>query len=496
MTPPGHSARSEAPPDPRRWLGLAGIGSGVFMFTLDGSIVNVALPTLAQVFGAPLAAVQWVVLAYLLVITTLVLGAARLGDVHGRKRAYMFGLGLFTASSVLCGLAPSVHWLIAFRALQGFGAVFVSALGGAIVAQTFPQNERGRALGVISSCVTLGVALGPTIGAFIIHLVGWRWMFLVNIPVGLAAMAIVSRVIPDLPPHPTRLRFDWLGTLLIALALGSFSLALTFGQRQGFGSALPDTLFVVAAGALIAFLVSQTMVDAPVLDLKMFVNRPFSAGLTMSVLAFIVLGSTAFTTPFFLQLGVGLPIATVGLLMGISPILGAVVGPIGGTLSDKFGPRWTSFIGLSLMTVGCLRLAMLDETMSIASFALSVAPVGIGMALFSSSNNSAVLGSVARERLGIASGMLSLVRTLGQSTGIPIAAALFAVFALGHAGVVNSEALFTLPASALVRGTRYAFGFAALAAFCGACLALWMLVTDRTKVQAAARGSSKGASKR
>lgn len=481
------TAHEDTAPDPRRWLGLTGIGSGVFMFTLDGSIVNVALPTLAAAFQAPIATVQWVVLAYLLIITALVLGAARLGDVHGRKRAYLFGLALFTVASVLCGFAPSVHWLIAFRALQGFGAVFVSALSGAIIAQTFPQKERGRALGVISSCVTLGVALGPTIGAFIIHLAGWRWMFLVNIPVGLTAMAIVSRVIPDLPPHPTRLPFDWLGTLLIALALGGFSLALTFGQGHGFGTMVPNALFATAASALAAFLFSQTRVDAPVLDLSMFINRPFSAGLAMSVFAFIVLGATAFTMPFFLQLGLGLPIATVGLLMGISPILGALVGPIGGTLSDKFGPRWMSFIGLSLMCFGCIRLALLDETTSILNFALSVAPVGIGMALFSSSNNSAVLNSVRRERLGVASGMLSLVRTLGQSTGIPVVAALFAVFALGHAGVVDHAALLALPPSALVRGVHYAFGFAAASALCGACLALWLLLTDKPKPATAPR---------
>jgi EmrB/QacA subfamily drug resistance transporter len=358
--------------------------------------------------------------------------------------------------------------------------VFVSALGGAIIAQTFPQKERGRALGVVSSCVTLGVALGPTIGAFIIHLAGWRWMFLVNIPVGIVAMAIVNRVIPNFPPHPTRSPFDWLGTLLIAVALSSFSLALTLGQRQGFAAALPNVLFVVAGCALIAFLVAETRVDAPVLDLKMFVNRPFSGGLAMSVFAFIVLGATSFTMPFFLQLGVGLPIATVGLLMGISPILGAVVSPIGGSLSDKFGPRWISFIGLGLMAIGCGCLATLDERASIVNFALSVAPVGIGMALFSASNNSAVLNCVPRERLGIASGLLSLARTLGQSTGIPIVAALFAVFALGHAGMVDRDTLLALPASALVRGTRYAFAFAATAALLGACLALWMLLSERS----------------
>jgi EmrB/QacA subfamily drug resistance transporter len=476
MSRPPHA---DPPPNPKRWFGLAGIGTGIFMFTLDGSIVNVALPTLAQSLSASLAAVQWVPLAYLLVITSLVMGAARIGDVHGRKRAYLFGLGLFVAASLLCGLAWSIHWLIAFRALQGLGAVFVSALGGAIIAQTFPPNERGRALGVIASCVTLGVALGPSIGAFIIDWVGWRWMFLVNVPVGLTAMVVVTRLIPDLPRAQTRLPFDWLGTLLIAAALASFSLALTFGQRQGFTSLLSLGLFALAAVALLAFLLTETQVDAPVLELKMFANRPLSAGLSMSTLAFITLGGISFTMPFFLQLGLGLPIRTVGLLLAISPVLGGVIGPISGTLADKFGPRWVSLIGLTLISLGALLLSGLDHTTSELRFALSVAPVGLGMGFFSSANNSGVLNSVPRERLGVASGLLSLARTLGQSTGVPIVAALFGIFALGHAGVMQHDELLNLPRESLVRGTRAAFLAVAGTAALAACIALWMLWTDR-----------------
>ncbi|MCC7546345.1 MAG: MFS transporter [Burkholderiales bacterium] len=478
MPPP---SRPDIPPDSRRWLGLAGIGSGVFMYTLDGSIVNVALPTLAQYFGASLSALQWVPLAYVLVIATLVLGAARLGDVHGRKRAYLFGLALFTAASALCGLAPSLGWLIAFRVLQGFGAVFVSALGGAIIAQTFPQSERGRALGVISSCVTLGIALGPTIGAFIIDWIGWRWMFLVNIPVGLAAMTIVSRLIPDLAPSPRRLPFDWTGTLLIATAIGAFSLALTFGQRAGFGASLPIALFMLCAAALLLFLVAEARVDAPILEVKLFANRSFSAGLVMSMLAFVSIGATSFTLPFFLQLGLGFPIAAVGLLMAISPVIGAITAPIGGGLSDRFGPRWVSLTGLLCVVLGGLLLSRLGEGTTVPRFALSIAPVGFGMALFAAANNSAVMNSVARERFGIASGLLSLARTLGQSTAIPIAAALFALFALGHAGVVDHAALLRLPPSSLLRGTQAAFQVTSIAALLGTAIAAWILIAERGK---------------
>jgi MFS family permease len=234
---------------------------------------------------------------------------------------------------------------------------------------------------------------------------------------------------------------------------------------------------------LLALLFVETQVDGPILDLRLFVNGPFSAGLAMSCLAFVVLGATSFTMPFFLQLGLGLPIAQVGLLMAISPVIGGVTAPVGGTLSDRFGPRWVSVVGLALMCAGSFLLASMDETTSLWRFALSVAPVGLGMGLFSSANNSGVLNAVPRERLGIASGLLSLARTLGQSTGVPIAASLFSAFALGYAAAANHRALLSLPPASLVHGTRWAYAAAGIAALAGTCIAVWMLVRER-----AARG--------
>jgi EmrB/QacA subfamily drug resistance transporter len=439
----------------------------------------VALPTLARYFDASLATVQWIPLAYLLVITTLVLGAARVGDLYGRKRVYLAGLGLFTAASLLCGLAPGVGWLVGFRALQGLGAVFVSALGAAIIAQTFPANERGRALGVISSCVTLGIALGPSVGGVIIDLASWRWMFLVNIPVGLAAMTIVGKVIPHLPGAPARVRFDWVGTLLFAAALSSFSFGLTFGQRQGFGTMLPLALLGLSGALLLAFLLIETQVDGPILDLKLFVNRPFSAGLAMGCLAFVVMGSSSFMMPFLLETVLRLPIVEVGLLMAISPITGALTAPVSGALADRFGPRWVSLAGLLLMACACSLLASLDDQASIGRFALSVVPLGMGMGLFSAANNSGVMNSVARERLSIASALLSLARTLGQSTGVPLAASLFGAFALMHAGSAEHGSLLTLPTASLAHGTRWAYAVAGFVALAGAGIAVSLLAHDR-----------------
>ena len=185
-----------SPAAPSRWLAMAGVGLGVFMGTLDGSIVNIALPTLRSELRTDFGTVQWVVVSYLLVLTSLMLGAARLGDLVGRKRLYLWGLALFTVSSCLCGLAANVYALIAFRALQGVGSVVMAALGVAIVTEIFPPEERGKALGVIGGVVSLGIASGPTIGGLLLASAGWRWIFWVNLPVGIGAYLLATATLP------------------------------------------------------------------------------------------------------------------------------------------------------------------------------------------------------------------------------------------------------------------------------------------------------------
>jgi EmrB/QacA subfamily drug resistance transporter len=474
-SPPSPTADPHAPP--QRWLGLLGVGMGVFMFTLDGSIVNVALPTFVHVFGTTFATVQWVVLGYLLVVTALVMGAARLGDLFGKKRLYLVGLGIFTASSLLCALSPSAGWLIAFRVVQGLGAVFVSALGAAIVAQIFPPHERGRALGFVGTAVLLGVSLGPSVGGLLIDFAGWRWMFLVNIPVGIVTIAVVARFVPALAGVPSRGRFDGAGTLLFAAALSSFALALTWGQRDGFSTTLVLSLFALAAVTLIAFLYTENKVAAPLLDLHMFRNAPFASGLLMGNLVFIVIGGTGFLMPFYLETVAHFSPAKVGLLLAIAPVVGGTVAPFGGALADRIGPRRVLLAGLLLLGGGCFLLATLPEQVTVWGFALRVVPVGIGLGMFNAANNSSVLNAVPREQLGVASGLLSLMRTLGQTTGVPLIAALFGVVALSHANHGAHEALLTLPASSLVHGMRWAFVAAGLLALAGAAVCVWLLRT-------------------
>ncbi|MDF5733758.1 MAG: MFS transporter, partial [Rhizonema sp. PD38] len=259
-----------------KWWAMLGEGLGVLMFTIDTSIVNIALPTLVRVFHTNFATIQWVVLSYLLVVTAVVLGAARLGDMLGKKPLYLGGLILFTISSLLCGLAPGDYWLIGFRALQGLGAVMISALGAAIVTEVFPHSERGRALGIIGAVVSLGVALGPTVGGLLINISGWRTIFLVNVPIGIFASFVVLRSVPPSVRNNNKQRFDWLGALIMTVILVCFAVGMTEGQNHGFTNSRTLGLLAIAAVCLVSFLWIESHITQPMLDLQMFRNMQFS----------------------------------------------------------------------------------------------------------------------------------------------------------------------------------------------------------------------------
>jgi len=454
-----------------KWWAMLGVGLGVLMFTIDTSIVNIVLPTLVQVFHTSFATIQWVVLSYLLVVTSLVLGAARLGDMVGKKQLYLGGLVLFTFSSLLCGLAPGVGWLIGFRALQGLGAVMISGLGAAIVTEVFPHSERGRALGIIGAVVSLGIALGPTVGGLLIGLSDWRAIFLVNVPIGIFASFVVVRSVPPSVTNPTKQKFDGLGAFIMTVTLVCFALGMTDGQNYGFGSPRTLALLAIATLGLTSFLWVEARIKQPMLDLQLFRNLQFSLSLLTAVLVFIVVSGVIFIAPFFLKLVLHYPIQKVGLLLAVSPVLGGIVAPFSGYLSDRFGPRIISLIGLLLMTVGCFFISTFNAQLTELGYIVRVAPFGIGLGMFQSPNNSAILGEVPPERLGIASGLLSLSRTFGQITGVAVIATLFAVLTLSFAPAAD---VTTAPPEALVFGVQRTFQIAALVLLVAAALVAFL----------------------
>lgn len=465
--PQSNSIASQPGPSIAKWWVMLGVGLGVLMFTLDTSIVNVALPTLVNVFNTQFSTVQWVVLSYLLVINALVLGAARWGDMIGKKPLYLGGLIVFTVSSGLCGLANSVAWLIAFRAMQGAGAVMISALGAAIVTEVFPREERGRALGIIGAVVSLGIALGPTAGGLLLDWSGWRMIFWVNLPVGIFASLVVARSLPAVTGPSKGQRFDWWGALLLTGVLVPFSLGMTVGQDQGFDQVLPWGLMVVSLLALCGFYWRESKFSFPLLDLSLLRNGRFSLSLLTGVLVFVVIAGTIFILPFYLELVLGYRPRHVGLLLAVSPILGGCVAPLAGYLSDRLGSRLISLAGLGCMTLGCLLISTFSAQLTDLGYILRVAPFGVGIGLFQSPNNSAIMGDAPPNRLGIASGLLSLSRTLGQTTGLSLMATLFALVTLSHAPV--SE-VTQASADAIVLGVQWTFRAAALVLITGAVL--------------------------
>jgi EmrB/QacA subfamily drug resistance transporter len=435
---------------PHKWLVLAAVGTGVFLGTLDGSIINVSLPTLSQTLEADFPTIQWVILGYLLTVTSLLLSMGRLADIRGKKKIYQLGFGIFIIGSMLCGLAPGAGWLIAFRVLQAVGAAMITALGAAIVTAAFPPSERGKALGLIGTIVSAGIATGPALGGLLIGTVGWRAIFFVNVPVGLVGVLMVQAFVPDDKPAGGQ-RFDFAGAGTLFISLFCLLLALTMGQQLGFAAPVILALFIGAVVFLVIFLLIENRIKQPMIDLGMFRNELFSVSLLTGFLCFLALGGT-FILPFYLQDVQGYSVAQVGLLLSVLPIMLSVFSPLSGMLSDRLGTRGLATAGLLLMALAFFWLSTLQIDTSTIAYMLRVVPLGIGIGLFNSPNNSAIMGSVTKERLGIASGFLAITRTLGQTTGVAVIGAIFAARAAVYAGQALTPDLSAANPQALVNG--------------------------------------------
>jgi EmrB/QacA subfamily drug resistance transporter len=459
---------------------MLAVGSSIFMGTLDVNIVSVSLPTLVQDLGARFSTIQWVILAYILALASLTLNFGRLGDMWGRKKLFMLGLGVFILGSLCCGLAPGIGWLIAARALQGTGAAMTQALGVAIITEAFPATERGKALGIMGSVVSVGLALGPALGGVLIAAFGWRSVFLVNLPVGVFGIWAALRFVPVSAPR-TGQTFDLWGAGVLLGTLGLYAMGMTLGQTQGFSQG--PLLLIAGAGLGLGLLILvERNVAQPTVDLGLFKNPLFSMNLFMGWLVFVVIGGS-YIIPFFLQLVQGRPPRTVGFLMMVMPLTMGMVAPLAGFLADRYGSREVSVMGLFAALAGCLAVSGLKADMTIWGVALRLAPFGLGMGLFQSPNNSAIMGAAPKERLGLASSLLALSRTMGNTTGIPMAGAIFAALALNLAprpdlGVTHA------PPEALVAGLQGTYRLAGLVIGIAAVVALGAWWLDRRKNRA------------
>lgn len=446
------SARAGQAPSERR--ALASLSLSMLLAALGTSIANVGLPSLAKSFEASFQSVQWIVIAYLLAITSVIVSVGRLGDVIGRRRLLLGGLALFTLASVLCGVAPTLGLLIVARVAQGLGAAIMMALTLAFVAQTVPKERIGSAMGLLGTMSALGTALGPSLGGLLIANLGWRSIFLVNLPLGLLTLVLAYRHLPlDRPSSRSEGGgFDLPGTLLLALTLLAYALAMTLG-RGHFGPLNQALLLAALAGAgLFAWV--ETRVATPLIRLALFRDRVLSAGLAMSALVTSVMMATLVIGPFYLSGALALDAMRVGLVMACGPVVAALVGVPAGRLVDRFGSQWTTIAGLVAMAVGSATLTLVSTRLGVPGYLAPLSLITAGYALFQAANNAAVMAEVHSEQRGVVSGMLNLARNLGLVSG---ASAMGAVFAFGTASVDTA----TAPAAALAAGMHLCFAVAA-----------------------------------
>jgi EmrB/QacA subfamily drug resistance transporter len=462
-----------------RWA-LLSLSLSMLLSALGTSIANVGLPTLAQAFGATFQQVQWIVLAYLLAITSLIVSVGRFGDLVGRRRLLLAGIALFTLASALCGAAPTLALLIAARAVQGLGAAVMMALTMALISETVPKANTGSAMGLLGTMSAIGTALGPTLGGVLIAGFGWRALFFINVPLGILALALAHRHLPqDRPRAATaKARFDHVGMLLLALTLAAYALAMTTG-RGSFGL-LNIALLLGAVTGLALFVFAESAVASPLVPMTLFRNQALSAGFAMSALVTTVVMATLVVGPFYLRGALGLDATGVGLVMSSGPIVAALTGVPAGRVVDQFGAQRMSIVGLLGMALGCTVLPTLAAQFGVPGYIGALALITAGYALFQAANNTAVMSDIAPDQRGVISGLLNLSRNLGLVTGASVMGAVFA------AGAATSNILTAQP-EAVTAGMRLTFGVATVLIFLALAIASASQMLSRRQ-QEACRG--------
>jgi EmrB/QacA subfamily drug resistance transporter len=438
-----------------------------FMGTLDGSIVNIALPTIAGSFSVGIAAVQWVVTSYLIVASALLLVWGRLSDIHGRRRFFAAGLAIFTIGSLLCGLSNSLPALVASRVLQAIGSSMSMALVQGIVTSTFPPTERGKALGYIGAVVAIGSLVGPSLGGILVQAAGWRSIFFVNVPIGVLGVILTFAVMPE-SKSANAGRFDSLGATLFFFAISAFFGGLLAFQEGVLSAGVSMGIMALGIAFLLAFLRTERRPD-PLVDPDIFKNRVFKLGVIESCLSYMAMFSYTFFMPFYLQSARGLTVLQAGAMMSIYPVATAVLAPLAGSLSDRITYRPLAIAGQLMNGIGLALLATLGGGSPLVLVGANILLLGIGGACFQSPNNSSVMGSVPRERLGIAGSLNSFFRNLGMVAGTTLAVSLFS-FAT-KAGIDEISA-GKVDAALFLSGFRVVVLVASALAFAGMALEL------------------------
>ncbi|HHV15457.1 MAG TPA: MFS transporter [Gelria sp.] len=424
-----------------KWQVLIVICIGIFMSTLDGSILNIANPTIARSMSVSMQQVQWVVTAYMLVITATLLFFGKLGDQKGSSKIYTYGFLAFTIGSFFCSMASTLQFLVAARIFQAIGASMMMATGIGIVSNAFPAQERGKALGITGSVVGIGNMAGPSLGGLLVAKFSWPVIFLLNIPIGLIGFILATRYLP-VDSTSGQMQFDLQGNLLFALAATLLLLGLSQSTSINYNLLFLGIIF------FLLFLLVERKHPYPLLDFHLFYIKNFTYGNIMAFLSYATQTAAIFLLPFYMDRLLHLSPATSGLIMTITPVSMALTAPLAGNLSDKIGaPRLTS-VAFVLMSCGHIMLSTLSTNYDLPRIALGLFLLGIGTGSFGSPNNSSILGSIPKEKAGYAGGFIATVRNFG--------------FALGIAAAVST---FTLLFNHKVQGLSYVLAYTGASAW-------------------------------
>jgi EmrB/QacA subfamily drug resistance transporter len=430
------------------------ISLGSFMAGLDATIVNIALPSIAKSFDVPTVIASWVLNAYLIILVCLLLAAAKIGDMKGYKPVFIIGFAIFTIGSALCAMAPAVELLIFFRMIQAVGGAIIAALGSVMVTAYLGEQVRGQALGLVAMFTMLGVALGPVIGGFFTSTFSWQFIFYVNIPVGIIALALGTSVIPTLSPVSPSARLDIPGIILVFIALGSLIFGLN--QIQG-GSPLPGIeALVLSLIALVLFLFREKRTPEPLINLSVFSNRAYTFQNLDILILQMGLAGVMFIMPFYLEIVKGVSTATAGAILLALPVGNILTGPIAGRISDVIGTKKPIILGFIIMILAFLALSMISIQSHTDNVALYLFILGAGAGIAYAPLNSAIMGESPIREWGMTSGLLKMMTNLGSTLGVTVSL-LVASFALGP--LMAQVAAHTIKPSDLAGGFDAAFLF-------------------------------------
>ncbi|MEX1022016.1 MAG: MFS transporter [Dehalococcoidia bacterium] len=467
---------------PQRWRTLIAVGFGTFMATMDFSIVNVALPTLSREFDRSPDTVVWAVLGASLVVTGLTLTAGRAGDLYGRKRIYLAGWAVFTVGVTAASFAQTLEQVIALRLLQSVGVALAIANANAIVTDAFPDHERGRALGTITSIVGAGLMSGPIIGGLILGVTDWRGIFYMRIPIGLLAIVMgILEVRERTADRPAERRMDIPGALLLFVALSGILVAVNRGQTWGWTSPVILALGVGGAAAFVAFVRVEARAVSPILSLTLFRMRGFASSAASLILNFVGQSAVIFLMPFYLIEVRGYSTVETGLTISMVPLMLLLFAPLSGALHDRIGWPHQATLGVTIVSVGLFSLGTLEADTPVALVLARLALIGLGSVIFNPPNTATIMGSVPRSMLGTASASVATSRNVGNAVGLAVASAVLVGVAGGVAGVSASD----IPPLDLLRGIRAAFWVAAalsLFAIVASVTRSGVEVTERTAV--------------